>query len=248
MAAVKGTKQPKMVVVPYRPGRRWAMVFSFLAFGVLTGVASYLWGTYQTAQTLQGVMTERDTLHAQGEALQAELNSVRQETVNLRLGSEIDRKASEDVRGEVTSLKERIAELEADISFYRGLMEPTDNKKGLVIGQVNVISTGKPRTYKYKVVLQQLTTNHRLLSGQLQVSVVGRESESGVIKRIALKELSQQVEAENIRLRFKYFQNVEGELVIPTGFEPERLELIAKSTGKKGQVVEKKFGWLVQES
>jgi len=37
-------------------------------------------------------------------------------------------------------------------------------------------------------------------------------------------------------------------LELPVGFEPERIELTAKSTGRAGVAVEKKFGWLVQES
>src|SRR5690606_23358251 len=139
-----------------------------------------------------------------------------------------------------------IAALEEDITFYRGLMAPTENRRGLTIGSVDEIATGVSRQYDFKVVVQQLATNHQVLNGTLTVDIVGHQE--GVVRRIPLSELSPQVDEENIKLRFKYFQNIQGQLQLPEGFEPERIELLAKSTGRDGVSVEKKFGWLVQES
>ena len=77
--------------------------------------------------------------------------------------------------------------------------------------------------------------------------MVGRETD-GEVRSFALKDLSNDVSGDQIRLGFRYFQNVTGEMVLPEGFTPERIELVSKSTGRDAVEVEKKFGWLVQQS
>lgn len=246
MNAVKGSKQYHMRVVAYRPWLRWLMlvVVSALAVGVVLG--SFVVGQYTGVEQQAKAVAERDRLRIELDAKSQEAAQFRQSVANLQLGAQVDRKASEGVRGEVIQLKEQIAELEADISFYRGLMSPSDNKQGLTIGSLNVISTGAPRHYEYKLVMQQLAARHKILQGNLTFSIIGRQGEN--LRTLALKDVSESVNYDSIKLRFKYFQSLEGRLVLPVGFEPERIELVATSTGKDKASVEKKFGWLVQES
>jgi len=251
MTAVKGSKQYKMKVVPYRPVYR-ALAWTGATLLVLAAIVSaYYGGRYQGTLIQAEAIAERDQLLVAIEEARREADQLRQQVVNLELGAEVDRQAGVEVRHEVISLRNQITELQEDIAFYRGLMAPTDNKRGLTIGSLNVIATGAPREYQYKLVVQQLATNHQLLTGHLNFDVVGRRSgaagQPSSRLTLPLKDLSEKVVATNIKLRFKYFQNFEGRITLPEGFEPERIELLAKSTGKNPVTVEKKFGWLVQE-
>ncbi len=245
MTRAKSPKPQNLVVVEHKPWRAW--VYFCIAFVCVCvfSVLGYLFGGYVTTKEVNRLAAENGELNLNLESANSTIEKLRQQVANLRLGSEIDQRANDDVRVEVVSLKDKIAALEADISFYRGIMAPKDNVRGLTIGQVNFIATGVPRHYQYRMVVQQLATNHKLISGSLSVTVVGRQGDE--TRQIPLKEISEQIDDERIKLRFKYFQNVEGELVLPEGFEPERIELIAKSSST-GQSVEKKFGWLVQET
>ncbi|MYM63265.1 DUF6776 family protein [Pseudomaricurvus sp. HS19] len=246
MSSVKGSKQYSLKVVKYRPWVR-VTVIAILTLLVAAAIAGAFGGGLFLGQSLQQEATaERDRLRVELRERQTEVDDLRQEVANLKLGSTVDRQASEGVREEVIALKSEIAALQEDISFYRGLMAPSGNQRGLTIGSVNVISTGSPRQFEYKVVVQQLATRHVLLKGSLRFSIVGRQGERLVT--LPLKDVSDNVDAEEIRLRFKYFQTIEGRLVLPGNFEPERIELVASSTGADAVVVEKKFGWLVQES
>jgi len=246
MTAVKGSKQYQMKVVAYRPWARWLMTIGGLGLLVAAVYSSYFVGQFIGLEQQAEALAERDRLRIEVDVITQEASQYRQSVANLKLGAQVDRKASEGVRGEVMQLKEQIAELEADISFYRGLMSPADNKQGLTIGSLNVISTGAPRHYEYKLVMQQLAARHKILKGILAFNIIGRQGE--VLRTLALKDVSESVSSSDIKLRFKYFQSLEGRLVLPEGFEPERIELVAKSSGKGSVTVEKKFGWLVQES
>lgn len=246
MTVVKGSKQSRLKVIEDRPLVVWGTRLL-----LLLAVVALVGGAYQygISQGRQGqIIAEEELLRLRQEltetrTLEADL---RQQLANLRLGSTVDRQASEDVRQEVIELKNQLAELQEENSFYRNLMAPSDNKEGLNFGAVEVSDTDVPRRYRYKVVLQQLATNHQLLNGTLTFNVIGRRD--GVVTVLPLNDISEDVDSVNIKLRFKYFQTVEGHLQLPPSFEPERIELVARSTGRNAVTVEKRFGWLVEET
>jgi hypothetical protein len=246
MAAVKRSKPTRLMVVPYRPCLRLLLVGGLSLALVLIASAGYLLGHYRGLALQAQAVEERDQLRRDLLAKVVESKALSQQVANLKLASEVDTVSSEEVRNKVMELQGQIAALEEDIAFYRSLMAPTANRRGLTIGSVDVISTGVPRRYDFKVVVQQLATNHQMLNGLLSIHIVGQEGEA--IRRIPLNELSPQLDEEDIKLRFKYFQNIEGQLDLPPGFEPEHIELVARSTGADGTSIEKKFGWLVHES
>lgn len=246
MAAVKGSKPVRLKVVPHRPFQRTITTVAFVLAVLLAGGGSFWWGQQTGISQQEEATAERDQLRRELEIKSAEADALSQQVANLKLAREVDQASGEDVRGQIINLKAKIAGLEEDIAFYRGLMAPSDNQRGLTIGSLDVISTGVPGQYDFKVVVQQLATNHQLLNGTLRMTIVGHEGES--VRSFPISDLSPQVDSEDIKLRFKYFQNIEGQIHLPEGFEPERIELEARSSGSNGASVEKKFGWLVQES
>ena len=47
----------------------------------------------------------------------------------------------------------------------------------------------------------------------------------------------------SIRFRFRYFQNIDGELTLPDGFEPEEIIVVAQSSGRNAQKLERRFAY-----
>lgn len=246
MNTVKGSKQYRLRVVRHQPWKGFLWGVGLLGLFAIGVAGSYVVGLEQGLSKQEGALQERDALKMALNEREAQVAQLRQSVANLKLGAQVDRQASEGVREEVIELKDQVAALEEDISFYRGLMSPSGNNRGLTIGSLDVISTGVPRQYEYKVVVQQLATRHSTLSGSLKFNIVGHQGEQLIT--LPLKDVSDNVSYENIKLRFKYFQTIQGRLNLPDGFEPERIELTARSTGDNAAQVDKKFGWLVQES
>ena len=246
MSVVKGSKQHHLVVVPHRPYFKACMSLLGIVLVALGVFVSFKLGEYRASGEATSLREERDQLQFTVVKAESDLKAARQELANLSLGAQVDRQANEDVRQEVIQLRTEIAELSEEIIFYKGLMAPTADKSGLSIGALDLLSTGQARHYSYKVVLQQLATNHQLIKGDLIFTLVGRMN--GLAHTLALNEVSEQVTYDRVKLRFKYFQTVKGELVLPEGFEPEGVELTVKTTGTKPVTVEKKFGWVTQES
>ena len=80
----------------------------------------------------------------------------------------------------------------------------------------------------------------------MTIELVGRQND--IEQTFPLNILSEQVEKENTRLRFKYFQYIDGELQLPEGFAVERVDIVAKATTPKAVQIEKRYSWVVSSS
>ncbi len=239
MAAVKGSRQYQMVVVPHRPLYK-AMIF--MAF--LAALGAFSWLTYQFGMN-QGlalkveVVRERDEAKAELAEARDQLQDMRQQIADLKVGGEIDDKATEEVREEIESLQEEIARQNEEISFYKGVMLPNVGTKGLRIERLDVSPNSQGRV-KYSVLLTQVVDKHDYVQGGVEISVLGQTGSEE--KSFLLSELDNEKE-DAIRFRFRYFQDINGEMLIPDGFEPREVMIVAQSSGSKAQRLEKRFDW-----
>jgi len=239
----------RSVVVPYRPERKAAIAFLLVLICVVVGVSTYFFGIRSADNGYKVMEQQRDALQAELADLRSSLVQVRQDLANTTVGSEIDRAAMDDVRELLKSKNEKIAELSEENTFYKGLMAPSEREKGLSIRGWEVFGTADPRRFRYRMVVQQLALKHLLISGYVNIVVVGRmnndEGET-IEKSFHLNSLSTDLSDKNIRIRFKYFQNIEGELKLPSGFTPEQVKLVAKASKPKYVELEKNYVWSVQ--
>lgn len=245
MKVVKGSKQYRMKVVRHRPLLPFICVLAAMAIAVSAVYFAFSTGFSQGASLHKDAQQEVSAMAQRLAEKSRTLDEAQQELANIKLGASVDRQSSESVRKEVADLKTTLAELEADNNFYRNLMAPTENQRGLRIGVVELVDTPDPRRFSFKIVVQQLSTTHDLLSGSLNVVIKGQQND--IPATFFLSDLSGEVKSKSIRLRFKYFQTIEGTITLPGGFDASTIELEAKSTGKNAVSVSKRFGWLVEK-
>ena len=238
--------ESRLRVVPYEPGRafrRFALVVCLLA---ATAAATYFYATFRERTRLNNPAATIARLEAQVAELARENQQLKQRTANASKSAEVDRLANENVRKDIMDLRDHIAGLEEANSFYRSLMSPKEGSKGLHIGNVEITNLRKEREYGLKVVLQQIAKTHRLVKGRMQVTVDGFVGGEPVSYSIAA--LSPSVEAENIKIRFKYFQTFTATLTMPEGFTPNQINVAVETSGKKPVKVDKSLAWLVGQN
>jgi hypothetical protein len=63
----------------------------------------------------------------------------------------------------------------------------------------------------------------------------------------SLGELSDSFSSESGALKFRYFQIIEGELVLPEGFEPTGMSVVAKASTPRKLEITEQFPWQLQE-
>ena len=85
-------------------------------------------------------------------------------------------------------------------------------------------------------------------SAMMQVSTYHKER-GDEVKRYNLGQLSvAKKPTQTISFRFKYFQNLSGEMRLPEGFEPTKVMLTLNPKGKKFKKSVEQFDWIVEES
>ena len=233
-----------MVVVPYRPRQRILFTL-FLVLGVaISAAGGWAYGYYKTMLTQQTELADQSKLTAEIGFLQLENDDLRRQIAILDRSSVMDQQANAEVQGTITSLRERVAQLEEDIVFYRQVVGEETEDTGLMIGQLNVDATTDPGRYRYKLVMRQKDADgDTFLVGHVNVNLVGLRGDEQVI--LALRDISEAEDELDIRLRFKYFQSIEGELALPEGFQPDRIQIAAVSTEPVSKTISEDFGWVV---
>ena len=232
------------MVVPYRPGRR--VLFTLL---LLTGVAVSAaggWGYayYATVLTQQGEQAEKRELSAQLTDLRQENEALKRQIAILDRSSAVDQQTGAELQETLTAMRQRVAQLEEDVLFYRQVVEEEAEETGLVIGQLDIDATRSPDRYRYKLVMrQQDADGDTYLTGHVNFNLVGQLQDQQVI--LPLRDLSEFEDELDIRLRFKYFQNIEGELALPEGFQPDRIQIAAVATEPVSKRINEDFGWVV---
>lgn len=247
MGSVQPTPEYDLAVVPHRPYHNLMTIIVAIVFCVLLVIASYYVGLYRGTSSEASAVVERDRLQLNYAQSQEQAKQLEQKIANLTLGSQVDRKAMEQVRSQVVELKNRIADLERDNTFYRELMRPEGDDKGLSVAAPAIVSVGEADAsiYDYKMVIKQLATNRSQVSGYLEVLLTGKNSQ-GARQKLSLHDLSSAIPKKRIKLNFRYFQRIEGRMVLPDGFKPEGMELKIVSLKPKKALIEKKFNWSLQ--
>lgn len=240
MAAVKGSKQRKMIVVPYHgPLYKVSVISVFLATLSVIGWCVYEFGMTRGMNLETKVVRE----HAEFKSGLAEAmvinDDMRHEIANLKLGKEVDSKALEEVRQRIKELQNQIAQLDEELLFHKVVLLQDAGDHGLRIRSLDVDATA-PNRYSYSLLLTQVSDEYDYIQGDVEINLRGLEGQEE--KALPLRELDNNQE-EQINFRFKYFQNIDGELALPQEFEPREFIVVAQSSGQNAQRLEKRFNW-----
>ncbi len=245
MTVVKGSKQERLVVVSHDPVARFWKRVIVLAIMVGLGVAGYWHGISKSQQAQSAANAELVELRQQLKTAKSTVSSNNQRVAMLEKGGEVDRKATEGMRQTIVDLRGQIAVLQEEVAFYKGLMAPASRKQGLRIQKVDIQTALEDKRYRYKVMLTQVGSNQTYISGLAAVNVVGVTAGKQVTYPI--RDLDSEVQDYGIKFRFRYFQEIAGEMVLPEGFVPENIEVVLQSKGAKAARVETTFPWPSQE-
>ena len=241
---VKGSKQEQMVVVPYRPRRRALFITVLVSVVAASVVSGFLYGYCQGLSAQGAVQDERDKLKAELSALRIQNTDLSRQVAILDRSSMVDQRATAEVQATIRNLREQLAQLQQDVVFYRQVVSSDTVDTGLIVGQMNIYGTSDPGRFRYKLVMrQQDADGDSYLRGHVNVNLVGRRGDEQMI--FALRDISDEQDQLDIRLGFKYFQTIEGELALPAGFEPERIQITAVATEPVGKSIDQYFSWMV---
>ena len=175
---------------------------------------------------------------AQSREQQRRIEMLEQRSATLARSDQITRDANRDLQATLSERDEEIAGLRADVAFYERFVGATAQRRGLSVHELT-LQPQDEQAWHFTATLTQNLNRGAVNAGRLLVSVEG--TEAGKLRRLGWADLRQQPNAPGVPYSFKYFQQVEGDLLLPPGFKPVRV--IARVVPQSGAAVEQSFPW-----
>ena len=208
-------------------GHGWAWALSAL---FLAAVAFGAWGLWKV---LVPPVAEPGVT-AQG---QADVGAMQQRIATLAASDRISREANARLQQELADRDEEIAGLRADVAFYERFVGATGQRRGLAVHEVEVQPQPNGAVH-FIVTLTQSLRRDAVSSGRATLAVEGLQG--GRLKRLGWGEL-RPAGTPGVPYSFKFFQRIEGDLQLPPGFTPQRVQVRVQP--QSGPVLERAFPW-----
>ncbi|TCK19259.1 hypothetical protein DFR30_2569 [Thiogranum longum] len=221
------SSQRKILV--YSPRMLWLLLGILVLLALLGASMAFNFGKQYAGDELVQLKSERGHLDSQIEKLEKRNRELRERVAVLEKSSEIDRLANLEVRDSYAALQNELLELRRELEFYRGIVSPGGEKAGLRIQRLELVPGHESGHFDYNLTLTQLKRNDRYARGTIALEVEGLQDGKQV--KLPLSALTPG-DAAVLNYKFRYFQHFAGELVLPDGFEPQRVTVRLKPRGK----------------
>lgn len=233
-----------LIVKVHRPWVTRLFIVLIIAALMLAGWSLFEFGRFHAGYDVIDARMEQESLQTFVMELEARIVELREQNAILKRATQVERKAYADVNTSLKMLQTEILELNEELAFYRGIVSPRDASRGLRLQRYTFVSNGQNRGYRYKVVLTQVLKNDRLARGLVNFVFEGLYNSER--KVLALADVTKPV-IKQLNYRFKYFQNLEGDILLPDGYEPLRVIIQILPRGRKQDMITSTFNWPVKE-
>lgn len=224
----------RLVVKHHRPHRTWvaALIAAAVALGAVWG--AFVYGEYRAGFDRQAAGALKDALADAEERVQG-LND---QITALERQRTVDQDARREIQTTLEDLQRKQADLQEQVTFYKGIISPGAGEEGLRVQSLRFSSDGAPRLYHYRLVLTQVRTRELKISGSVYMKIYG--SQDGREVTLDARDLAPNGKGPT-SFGFQYFQSLEGDVLLPQGFVPARVEVSAQESGHPA--IQQNFDW-----
>jgi len=216
-------------------GGRTPFLLAVVAVSLLFGLWG-LWRVFAPAPDSPQAQLESSERETRGQHRQIE--QLQQRVTTLGRSDQISRDANRDLQSTLAERDEEIAGLRADVAFYERLVGSTAQRRGLAVHSLRM-QPQNDTAWHFTGTLTQNLNRGAVSTGQLTLAIEG--TRAGKLEKLTWPVLRQQANAPGLTYSFKYFQQVEGDIFLPTGFTPVRVAV--RLAPRSGPAIEQSFTW-----
>ena len=232
----------------YMPGTgRSGVMRVAVAIAIVVGIyLVFEFGRIRADYNIADAIEQNQEFNSEIKGLENQIAELNQEIALLETHREIDVEAYKVVEADLIDLQRKIQEQRDAIAFYRGIVSPADGGRGLRVQDFKVTKGKKEGQFHMRLVLVQVMQHDRSVKGDVEFSLEG--SQDGKAKTYSLQELQPTDAKNNWPFAFRYFQDFDRELILPSGFTPEKINIEVKSRTKSIASVKQSFLWQSAQS
>jgi len=243
MADPSPLRTGQFIIRQHPTWRRRALLIGTILGGIVALYLMYEWGRFQGGYSKLAEIQQRRELSERIQGLADENDRLRAEIASAELARNVDNKAYADVEKNLADLQAQVLKHREQLTFYRGIVSPEDGIGGLRIQRFQVLPGGTENHYRLRLVLVQSMRQETVVSGAVVVQIEGVRDNRPV--QLALSEAGATTRADGqLPFQFRYFQNLEQDIVLPEGFEPRAINVEVRSA--RLAPVRESYPWQVQ--
>lgn len=233
---------PKLVVTTYAPTRRIVTIV-LLVLLVAGGVyGMFEFGRYSAGFDSLSALKQRAALKDEIQAQEATISELRAKVAQLESSTVGQTREREEVQRTIGDLQAQVARANQELAFFRGIVTQNANSAEVKIQQARMVATAAANKYRIRVTLVQPMKPDTVVSGVVVLSVGGEID--GKPGRADFATLSGGKRRE-IPFTFRYLENIEEEITMPSGMKPEQLLVEVRSNKRGSAPVQQAYVWNV---
>jgi hypothetical protein len=217
----------------------WFVSFIVIVAAILLS----LWVSFEYGRSVAGYDSSSagayiDQLKAELEESEAEIIASKRRATMLKSNSRIDDDASAQLKETLVQAQDEVLALKKELLFYKSIVAP-EKSRSLAIQTVQ-LKPNENGSFKYSIMISQQGRNDKYVRGTLAVRIKGVSKGKSVT--LALSDVNKDLKVP-VKFGFKYFQNFEGVMKLPTTFQPDYLQIVVKPSKGKVKAVDEQFAW-----
>ena len=246
LASLIGRKDGTPQVVRARaPALRTALFIAALLIGLFAVYVVYEFGRYNAGYDRQAVAQQRTELEVKIEHLEKDNREMRTQLAELdtfRVGRAREQAELAKSMGE---LQAQVAQQSQELAFYRGVVAQGAASIGIKIEQVRITATEHPGVFSVHLSLLRSGRADTDALGSLLIGLDG--AANGEAKSLDFAALTGG-RTHELHYNFRYFQDFDQELTLPSTFKPEQLVMELHSSKKDVPPLSQSFLWTIEST
>lgn len=231
----------KLVIRAHAPRRRALLLFAGIVGGLAVLYGAFELGRYEAGFRVVDSVRGALSASARIRALESQNGLQREQLAAAEVARRVDREGYKQVELSLGDMQSQIARLNQDLSFYRGLVQP-DSLVHVKVQQMQIV----PETagqYRLKFVLMQTGKPDKEVAGNAVITIDGLQA--GKPSSVTLAQVSPS-HRNSLSYSFRYFQDYDEAVQLPTGFEPTRIGVETHSGKDSTHGFRQAFVWKAQ--
>lgn len=184
-------------------------------------------------------------LERQLATLEDERSKLHKRLVKQERSNRLDQELVKAAKVQQQKLQEEQSSMAEELAFLRNIVSTGKQQKGLKIQNFRLEEDLEAGNYRYRFSVSQVLKDSTTVIGRIYLSVVGLQD--GKKKTLKLEALAEEKMA-SIKMRFRYFQEVDKILHLPEGFVADTLTLEIKPKNRGVAPLTESFEWRVSDT
>ena len=211
--------KPPRIIHPQDRRSQWWWVLGALLLALL------LWQVYQLGRVQGGydgrqANAEKQLLLEELGKQQQRLEQFQNEAARYQRQAQIEQQAGRELQEELVRLQDEQARLRSEVKMLKELI--SSGAGSLYIKDFRLEPGQAPGRYRYAFTLVQVKESVDTTRGKLVMKISGVEGKKK--KRLDQSDFSPDGD-KAVKLEFKHYEDVSGEIRLPEGFKPKELKI-----------------------